>query len=71
MKKKKKMKKVEPVEVGEEYIILNLNATEADANWLQAGRLREKAKKGDKKAARKLKKMENTAMMIEVVDEEE
>ncbi len=39
--------------------------TEADHDWIRAGRLREKAKKGDNKAQKKLEKMEKTYMYRE------
>ncbi len=44
--------------------------TAAADDWIRAGRLRQKAKAGDKDAARELEKMENTQMMEAVEDDE-
>jgi len=49
-------------------IVEQIPMTLADDDWLRAGRLREKAKKGDKKAAKELKKMEN-ALMVSISKE--
>ncbi len=50
-------------------IIKRFPMTVADDDWIRAGRLRKKAKAGDKPAAKKLKEMESTQIMR--VDEEE
>ena len=51
-------------------IIKRIPYTAAADDSIRAGRLREKAKAGDKEAARQLKEMENTQMM-EVVEEDD
>lgn len=57
------MKKIKPVEKDKDgNIVFNLDADEANADWIRAGRLLKKAQAGDKEAAAKLKKMEETPM---------
>lgn len=51
-------------------IIDRIPMTEADDDWIRAGRLAKKAREGDKDAADKLRQMENT-QMVELVDDEE
>lgn len=51
-------------------IIKRIPMTEADDDWIRAGRLRKKARAGDKAAAKKLKEMESTQLM-EALDEDE
>ena len=51
-------------------IIARIPWTEADDDWLRAGRLRRKADKGDKEAAEELRRMEE-AQMYEVVDDDD
>ena len=52
-------------------IIERIPMTAADDDWIRAGRLRKKAEAGDKEAAKKLKEMENTQMMVVVMDDDE
>jgi len=52
-------------------IIKRIPYTAAADDSIRAGRLREKAKAGDKEAARQLKEMENTQMMEVVEDDDE
>jgi len=51
-------------------IIERIPYTAAADDWIRAGRLSQKAKAGDKDAARELEKMENTQMMESVEDDE-
>ena len=51
-------------------IIERIPWTEADDDWMRAGRLWKKAQNGDKEAAEELKRMES-AQMYEVVDDDE
>ncbi len=51
-------------------IIERIPYTAAADDWIRAGRLRQKAKAGDKDAARELEQMENTQMMEAVEDDE-
>ncbi len=51
-------------------IIERIPLTAATDDWIRAGRLRKKAEAGDKEAAKKLKEMENTQMMVVVEDDE-
>jgi len=43
-------------------LVINMDFTEADSDWLKASRLREKALAGDKDAAKELARMESTRM---------
>jgi hypothetical protein len=64
------MKKLEPIETDENgEITYNLGSTAADMDWIRAGRLVQKAKAGDKAAAKELEELENTPM-LEFTDEE-
>jgi hypothetical protein len=51
-------------------IIERIPLTEADDDWIRAGRLRQKALNGDKEAEEELRRMEN-AQMYEYTDDEE
>lgn len=51
-------------------IIDRIPVTEADDDWIRAGRLSKKAREGDKEAAEKLRQMQNT-QMVEYVDDDE
>ena len=51
-------------------IINRIPMTEADDDWIRAGRLAKKAREGDKEAAEQLRQMQNT-QMVEIVDEDE
>lgn len=62
MAKKKKLKKVKPVEIDEDNVIFNIDADEANADWIRAARLLKKANQGDKEAGDKLEKLFNTPM---------
>ena len=68
----KKMKKAIFMTIfdDDEKIIEEIPMTAADDDWIRAGRLRKKAETGDKEAAKKLKEMENTQMMVVVDDNE-
>lgn len=59
------MKKLKAVETNKKTgeTTFNLHATAADVDWLYAGRLKERADKGDEAAAKELKEMEETEMM--------
>jgi hypothetical protein len=52
-------------------IISRIPWTEADDDWIRAGRLRKKALEGDKEAEELLRQMENSQMMEIIEDEEE
>jgi hypothetical protein len=52
-------------------IIKRIPMTEADDDWIRAGRLKRKADEGDKEAAKKLKKMESTQMFTLEDDDEQ
>jgi hypothetical protein len=43
--------------------VFDLTKTQADACWLQAGRLRQKAADGDAEAAKELERMESTKLV--------
>jgi len=43
-------------------LVINMDFTEADSDWLKASRLKEKALAGDKEAAEELARMESTRM---------
>jgi hypothetical protein len=47
----------------------NIGSTEADIDWMRAGRLSEKAKAGDKAAAKELKEMEQTSLTFYTIEE--
>lgn len=64
MDKKKKLKKVQPVEIDGDTVTLRI-ADEANADWIRAARLLKKAKKGDKEAGDKLEKLFNTPLYEE------
>jgi len=66
MKKIKPIKPIEKDENGE--LVFNICCDEANSDWIRAARLAKAAKEGDKEAAKKLKKMENTSM-YEVSDD--
>lgn len=51
-------------------IIERISMTEADDDWIRAGRLAKRVKKGDKEAAEKLRQMQNT-QMVEYIDDDE
>ncbi len=59
------------IQAGDGNIIERIPMTAADDDWIRAGRLRKKAEAGDKEAAKKLKEMENTQMMVVVEDDED
>lgn len=64
------MKKIKPVETDEDgNMVFNLDADEANADWIRAGRLLKKAQAGDEEAAAQLKKMEETPMRSYTFDE--
>ena len=44
-------------------LIIDLTENEADDDWLRARRLYLRAKKGNREAAKELKRMENTKLM--------
>jgi hypothetical protein len=70
LRKRLSMKKIKPVEKDKDgNIVFNLDADEANADWIRAGRLLKKAQAGDKEAAAKLKKMEETPMRSYTFDE--
>lgn len=50
-------------------VTINLDADAANADWIRASRLQEKAKNGDKKAEKALAILENTPM-VEFSEEE-
>ena len=57
------MKKVEPFFYKDDgTLVINMDSTELDADWLRAARLQEKADRGDVEAARELERMANTPM---------
>ncbi len=45
--------------------------TAINDDWIRSNRLRKKAEAGDKEAAKKLKELENTQMMVVEDDEED
>ncbi len=45
--------------------------TAINDDWIRSNRLRKKAEAGDKEAAKKLKELENTQMMVAVEDDED
>jgi len=51
-------------------IIDRIPVTEADDDWIRAGRLAKRAREGDKEAAEKLRQMQNTHM-VEIVEEDD
>ncbi len=59
------------IEDGDGNIIERIPMRAADDDWIRAGRLRKKAEAGDKEAAKKLKEMDNTQMMVVVDDNED
>lgn len=66
--------KVKPVYITQRdengKIIDRIPWTEADDDWIRAGRLRKKALEGDKEAEESLRQMENSQMM-EVTEDDE
>jgi hypothetical protein len=68
----KSYRKLEPVEIDPETgeMVFNPDADAANADWIRAARLKEKADQGDLEAKKKLEELFNTPM-YEVSDEEE
>ena len=64
MAKKKKLKKVKPIEMIEDKIIFRI-ADAANDDWLRSARLLKKAKQGEKEAADELAKLFNTPLYEE------
>ena len=63
-----KVKTVKPFDVTDDgEIEFNLAADAANDDWIRAARLLDKAKKGDKKAAEILKKLEETPV-VEIIE---
>jgi len=61
-----KLRKLKTVD--EEKGVFTPGATLDGDDWIRAGRLRDRAAKGDKKAAAELKAMENTGMVEAFID---
>jgi len=49
--------------------VYNLDASGSNANWIVAGRLKERANKGDKAAKKKLQNMEDEQMILYTWDD--
>lgn len=63
-------KAIEPVEKDKDgNITFNLDADEANADWIRAARLLKKAKAGDTEAAAELERLQNTRMKSYTFDE--
>jgi YD repeat-containing protein len=65
------MKKLQAIEENKQGHVtgFNLHATESNVDWIQAGRLTEQAKAGNKTAAKKLKEMDATEMVFFTFEE--
>lgn len=61
----KKLKKLKPINTEDGQTVFQINADEASSDPIRAGRLVNLAKKGDKKAAKKLDKMKKAPMYRE------
>lgn len=58
------MKKLEPIREKDGKLVIDLDATAADADWMRAGRLRRRAEAGDEEARKELEVMENTPLYV-------
>jgi hypothetical protein len=57
------MKKPEPIiETPDGILIIDGASTAANADWIRAGRLKERADAGDEEAQRELEELENTPL---------
>lgn len=65
----KKQRVAKPVEIVDGMLVINLDSTEASADWMRYGRLKELAEKGDEEARKEIEGMDN-AEMIEMSDDE-
>jgi len=54
---------ISPVSVEDGEPIINANCSEANDDWMRAGRLAEKADQGDENAREELDKMDDTEMV--------
>lgn len=58
------IRKIEPIEQEDGLTVFNQAATEDAEDWFRAGRLMEKAAKGDKKAQAEHDRMMNTPQAV-------